>query len=155
MGKSKCFACGYDFPHGGDCPAANKCRKMPAKGHFAKSRLSQKQCQFSQRANEEDHADYIFAIVPVCQQLEIEGFTIHSLIDSGAQVNLIDQATFECFPRKTTLELAVGKLCPYQTEKPISLKDQFNATVQANGHKTKASFKVDGGAGNLLSFLTA
>ena len=163
VGKpKKCFACGYDFPHTGECPAANsKCRKCQQKGHFAKSRLCGKSKVNSvEEQNEEEDADYIFAIGSGGQQpqvdVEIDGVTIHALIDSGAQVNLIDQATFESFSRKPTLEPAKGKLYAYQTDKPISVKGQFNATVQANGHKTEASFKVvDGRAGNLLSFATA
>ena len=88
--------------------------------------------------------------------VEIDGVTIHALIDSGAQISLIDQATFESLPRKPTLEPAKGKLYAYQTDKPISVKSQFNATVHANGHKTEASFKVvDGWVGNLLSFAKA
>ena len=66
----------------------------------------------------------------------------HSPILFGAQVNLNVQATFESLPRILTLESLKGKLYVYQTDKPIRIKGYFNVTVQANGHKTEASFKV-------------
>ena len=86
-------------------------------------------------------------------EIAIDGQTVKTLIDSGAQVNLIDQSTYDSLSTKPRLETCGGKLYAYQTDKPIPIKGQFQASVEANGHKTEARFKVvEGQAGNLLSF---
>lgn len=39
-----CFACGYDYPHRGDCPAkGEKCRVCQEIGHFASSKFCKKE----------------------------------------------------------------------------------------------------------------
>jgi hypothetical protein len=36
----KCFACGFDYPHEGDCPAKDKkCRTCNLVGHFARAKF--------------------------------------------------------------------------------------------------------------------
>ena len=57
--------------------------------------------------DEDNEADYFFAIVPGLDRpqfdLQINGFKVKVLVDSGAQVNQIDQVTFDALNRKPRL----------------------------------------------------
>ena len=89
-------------------------------------------------------------------EIKLNGQAICVLIDSGAEVNLIDQATFGALSNRPQLEPGGRNVFPYQSDKPIHVRSQFKAVVHSNGHSTEASFKVvDGHSGNLLSFETA
>ena len=100
----KCFACGYEYPHKDECPAQeSKCRKCNEVGHFAKSRLCTKnRVNFIDQEDEE--REYIFFVGSGGHRPQIEiaidGQTIKTLIDSGAQVNLIGQSTNDSLSSK-------------------------------------------------------
>ena len=160
-----CFACGYEYPHNSECPAKNsKCRNCKETGHFAKSRLCGKNrvnlVKQEDHSDEDDESEFVYAIGSGRGRpqvhLIINGITVLAMIDSGAQVNVIDQATYELLATVPRLSATSKRLFAYQADNPLRVRGQFRASVEANGHRTEAEFKVvDGKAGNLLGFETA
>ena len=160
-----CFACGYEYPHNSECPAKNsKCRNCKETGHFAKSRLCGKNrvnlVEQEDHSDEDDESEFVYAIGSGRGRpqvhLIINGITVLAMIDSGAQVNVIDQATYELLATVPRLSATSKRLFAYQADNPLRVRGQFRASVEANGHRTLAEFKVvDGQAGNLLGFETA
>ena len=62
--ERKCFACGYDFPHSGDCPAkGKKCKTCKEGGHFASSKYCKKRVNVVKSEASEEYEDraYLFA----------------------------------------------------------------------------------------------
>ena len=110
--------------------------------------------------SEDSDDGYIFSIGSKGRrpqtEIKINGQAVKVLIDSGAEVNLIDQATYQALIERPQLEPGGRNVFPYQSDKPIHVRGQFRTVVQSNGHSTEAKFKVvDGNSGNLLSFETA
>ena len=64
------------------------------------------------------------------------------MIDSGAQVNLIDQVTFDALSRKTRHALAKRKLFANQAEFPIRVIDEFKVKLKTKDFVTNAEFNV-------------
>lgn len=169
-GQSKiCNACGHELPHkGAQCPAAErKCRNCGKLGHFSRSKLCSKyqvntvDSEPVKEDTESEEEGFVFALSSDRNKMpkiavEIESTFVFALVDSGAQVNLIDTTSFNALKVKPQLEPCNSKLYAYQSEQPIPILGQFVTEVRANGHKALAKFKVvEGKAGNLLSFDTA
>ena len=72
----------------------------------------------------------------------INGITVRAMIDSGAQVNLIDQATYELLATVPRLSATSKRLFAYQANNLLRVRGQFIASGEANGHITKTEFKV-------------
>ena len=90
-----CFRCGGDYPHQGDCPAKDKkCRKCGRSGHF------EKKCHPKSKIVSRIYEDE-YATVPCvsggiqkngtrCATIIMSGIYVCCLVDSGAEVNLIE-----------------------------------------------------------------
>ena len=164
-GKStKCFACGYVFPHEGECPAkGKKCNVCNEVGHFAVSKYCKKKVNLvSERAESEDRA-YLFEIkcsshdsARPMVKAELCGEGISFLVDTGAMKNILDEKTFLGLSFKPYLEPIESKLYPYGVENELVTNGEFKATVKFKDKFCQASFVVvKGGFGNILGFETA
>ena len=170
--KKKCFACNFDYPHEGTCPAkGKKCNSCGTIGHFASSKFCKKRrsantgsanavCEVT-REQEEDRC-YLFAttfegeIDKPTVEIEMLDSRPVFLIDSGAFGNIMDEKTFNRLIIKPELTINKSKLYPYGINTPLETLGSFTTEIKANNRSCIAVFKVSkGNPGNLLSYKTS
>ena len=77
-------------------------------------------------------------------------------IDTGSQVDIIDEISFKKLKLKPKLEKCTTILFAYNSHKPIPLLGQFTTRVLHGGcYKSITFFVTQGSAGNLLSYKSA
>ena len=176
--KSECWNCGGEFPHRNGCPARSvTCSKCSKKGHFAKV------CR-SKNANktlhdvvetEEEVDGCIDSVVPINAvneneknknpgvypstnvKIKMNGQYVLMQVDSGAEVNVMSEATYMNLVQRPKLKKISTRLKPYKS-KPIPVKGYFLTSVTANGitkQDTKVFVTMGSASKNLLSRYTA
>ena len=67
--NGKCFSCGYEYPHKGQCPAKNnKCNVCNEYGHFAVSRFCKKKISVvNECKQDQEDKEYTFAVHSQCK----------------------------------------------------------------------------------------
>ena len=171
----KCYACGFDYPHDGDCPAKDKkCRTCSQVGHFAKAKLCKGsvnkkgvgvrsiESQAKEGSQEGRHEkSYLFANSSGSRQrpevmVKINDCACEMLVDSGAAENVIDETTFNKLVPKPNLHASTSSLYSYNNQCALEVSGEFVCRVSYANRSVEASFQVvKGSAGNLLSFITS
>jgi transposase InsO family protein len=81
---------------------------------------------------------------------------INIAVDTGAEVNILDEETFNKLPSKPTLLKPVHSLHAYGNKEPIPQRGRFKTRVLYNGQYANLEFIVTcGNHGNLLSYESA
>ena len=176
-----CGLCGGQYPHRGGytaCPAYGKtCAKCNRVGHFARvCRNGQRTGTPATRANyvQEDPDEYSYETTNYVQSeshvfatgtisalkhsegpprtnISIQGAPVPMIIDTGANVNIIDQITWSKLPTGINLEYADVPIRPYNAP-PLELCGKFTAKLTVNGKSISDTIYVtSGSSGNLLS----
>ena len=167
---SECGFCGGKYPHEGTCPAkSKKCFNCDRKGHLAKVCRSKKnhkeetktikhmdeciniehdvdtvksgdclEVQTSKINRVEDHSGKAYPSTEI--KVKINGSYIKMEIDSGAEVNIVNEKTYLKIHPRPKLKQTSAKLKPYNS-KAIPVKGYFLAEFKANG-KTEKETKV-------------
>jgi hypothetical protein len=92
---------------------------------------------------------------PPMIELHILNLSIQFLIDTGAQVNIIDFETYKQMPAAPQLHASKSPVCGYNKSK-IENRGEFKATIEHKGKIVEADIRVVSGAGGcLLSYKTA
>ena len=171
----RCYSCGLEFPHKDrQCPAKDRrCNKCNAMGHLAKCCKARAVKSLAKSSDEEfedeDYKGWVgnirSGIFPInaCSaangphmNVKVDGTECKMLIDSGANDNLIDEATYEAWPKKPKLNQSRARLHAYNSTDPLKIVGEFQAAIEVAGRKLKASIKVVGGCGGcILGFETA
>ena len=90
-------------------------------------------------------------------QVQVNGKAVEMMIDTGASVNLLDEATFhriDCGNK--LLEHAHSKIYSYGFDTPLSLLGTLSTTIKSSSNSTTTQLHVvKGNMGNLLSYNTA
>ena len=97
------------------------------------------------------------AFMPLITLL-ICGLRVDMNIDTGSQVNIMDEDTFNRLANKPELQHATTTLYGYNATTPISTLGQFTATVttsQINNEVNLRFIVTKGSAGNLLTYRAA
>ena len=180
---SKCYNCGQQFPHKGECPAKGKtCNACGKSNHFAIVCRSGKNKQGKQLpklkkggtknihrvendpASSDTDDDYLYAVRPGKAKtmespkvnLKVCGHLFKATIDTGATINVIDQGTFSKF-KDAELKSTKIKAFSYNSTKPVEFLGKFDATIETRKRLTLATFYVvkAQNSGNLLCAETA
>ena len=174
--RETCGNCGGTYPHIRVCPARGKdCKSCGKIGHFA--RVCRTKPPSSQHVKNVTHTrpqsppdsdsepDYAFTIAnlsgpptsPKCH-VNIAGHSVSVMIDSGASVNILADATFNKITRNKgiSLEQTNHKIYSYGSLRPLPLKGVIKTNISTDSKHLSAQFHVvHGNPGNLLSYTTA
>ena len=166
----KCSNCGGNAPHRNPCPARGKsCNASWKIGHFAHvcrtnpSAKDGKVAALGTGYSSEDEYEYAYTInyieskkPPMCQ-VQVNGKAVEMMIDTGASVSLLDEATFhriDCGNK--LLEDAHSKIYSYGSDTPLPLLGTLSTTIKSSSNSTTTRLHVvKGNTGNLLSYNTA
>ena len=101
--------------------------------------------------------NYIESKKPPMCQVQVNGKAVVMMIDTGASVNLLDEATFhriDCGNK--LLEHAHSKIYSYGSDTPLPLLGPLSTTIKSSSNSTTTQLHVvKGNMGNLLSYITA
>ena len=170
----KCFRCGDAFPHSGECPAKNAiCNKCHNVGHYAKvchtKNVSNKVNNVENDTSSEDEYISIPCISTVRSnnktkwaKVKLHGVMIETMIDSGSEINIIDENTFNTLPVKIgDLEDVQQSFCGYgptSQRKELNMLGKFSVSIKCPTTMKKTVSEVhvlEGKANNLLGCMTS
>ena len=183
---TKCRKCGLTWPHRtAPCPAKGQsCRKCGKPNHFARICLSKANAKQPQRpkapntgprirqvsAHEADASsssddEYLYTLeharpsakTPTVQ-IQIEGFTVDMIVDTGASVDILDEATFNKINRSNKIQLQppTKRLFAYGSKSQLTVVGKFDATLAFKGNRsTSTVYVLPGNNGSLLGHKTA
>jgi len=108
-------------------------------------------------ANREEPPEYVFALTTVAAindspsaVIEVACEPLKMVIDTGANVNVIDQSAFQKLPSDIELSTSSTSIRPYNAP-PLNVLGQFNTTLQFKDKCiTDTVYVVAGSCGNLL-----
>ena len=157
--NKECFNCGGPWPHTNgrkSCPAWGlECRNCGKRNHYARKCKAAKRVRKINNLSDSDSEDeYRVSAVTgkkkVCNKVKVNINTvpIKFQIDSGADVNIIDEDTFVTLKRQVTLKKSNAKLFAYNSSSPLSLVGKFTATIATKKRYDVADFYVIKGSGS-------
>ncbi|CAF0777128.1 unnamed protein product [Brachionus calyciflorus] len=178
--KSKdklCYRCGLKYPHEKLCPAKDKkCNSCGKTGHFEKccrsgningngSKSHVKRVHENQDSDDEA-CTWRVTVKKVVDRVKnwftplftllICGLSVGFIVDTGSQVNIIDEKTFNKLRYKPKLYKCLTKLYGYGNRNCIETVGKFKTRVKHNGIYKSVEFIVTkGGSGNLLSYMSS
>ncbi|XP_065068993.1 uncharacterized protein LOC135694219 isoform X1 [Rhopilema esculentum] len=174
----KCRNCGGNYPHKSKpCPAKGQnCHRCGKQNHFAKFCLSKQDtrqssfttskskihpvCKSTDSDSESSSSNYCYAIggssqKPLETRLKIKGQRIPFLVDTGASINIIDNATFSQL-KGISLQPTNIKAYAYNSQTPVKMKGKFESLVETKKRYAVAKFYVtEDNGGCLLNASTA
>ena len=177
--STPCYFCGGNYPHQRSCPAKGKeciaCHKI---GHFAKvcksaARSSKVNQVYRKERDDSEPPEYTFSMCAATQgddydtrqlsrgmtELDVHGYKMTILIDSGTTVNIMDAPTFHELKKHKQVKVnrATTRIYPYGSEEPLPMIGVIDVEVKSvNGKTAKTQFHVvKSRNGNLLSLKTA
>ena len=175
-----CYYCGDAFcpGHASKCKAkGKKCNKCGIIGHFSKVCKKSKRISLIQDKTQSDSDDesnknvwslkarsIVNNIVQTVKSAIMPALTllicntlVSLIIDTGSEVNIVDEVTYNKLKIKPKLNTPTVNLYRYADKTPISLIGEFETRVKdQNGSFSKTKFiVVHGKAGNLISYATA
>ena len=78
------------------------------------------------------------------------------IVDTGATVDVIDSKTYDRLQSSVNISKSTTKIFAYSSDKPLPLKDQFQAALESDKRFTNSVIHVvEESSGNLLSAKTA
>ena len=161
----KCYSCGGLWPHLGgrrSCPAFGvDCRKCGVKNHFARVCKSKKQVRHIVESNDSDTDDDSYKVSSVKSNkkyrnhvtVRVDNHPVRFQVDSGADVNIMDEKTFSHIKSRVKLSKCKARLYPYGSRSPLRLLGKFTATLSNSEKYDVADIYVVQGTHNVGSLL--
>lgn len=169
--STTCRNCGGAYPHKGgreSCPAHGKeCLSCKKKNHFARCCLGKGKMKVNQveikESGSSSEDDYVYGVkqntqskqptsnIVICQT------KVTVMIDSGASVNILNEATFNKLIVKPNLQKDRAKIYAYGAQSPLPILGSFISEVSSKHKFSSSKFFVVKGSGHvsLLSYQTA
>ena len=186
MSTTKCRKCGLSWPHKtGPCPAKGQtCRKCGKPNHFArmclskttgrqtqqpkaygkKSRIRQVSAQETDTSSSSDD-EYLYTLKQGAQSaktpnvpIQVNGVTIDMVVDTGASVDILDEATFDKINHSSEIQLQppTKRLFAYGSKSQLTVLGKFEATIAFKTKSLTSTVHVlPGDNGSLLGYKTA
>ncbi|KAK7102680.1 hypothetical protein V1264_020867 [Littorina saxatilis] len=129
----ECGKCGRDHPKDGQCPArGQQCRRCKRKGHFARMCRSVREVE-TEHEEDEFFVDSVIAdnSKPWTTVLKIKDIEVQFKIDTGADLTIINEKTFDRFKNKPKLSATRVQLS--SPEGRLSTKGEFFAKTNLKG----------------------
>ena len=126
-------------------------RGIITQGSAKRLKGSEKSNNFSDSDSEDEYrVSAVTGKEKVCNKVKvnINAVPIKFQIDSGADVNIIDEDTFVTVKRQVTLNKSNAKLFAYNSSSPLSLVGKFTATIATKKRYDVADFYVIKGSGS-------
>lgn len=172
--SKQCFKCGGAYPHEKTCPARDaECRSCKKLGHFAKlCKARQNNGKHVRQMNDhnmdDDESSNVWTIrckrvvnafmkwfMPMITLLVCQSY-VKFMVDTGAEINLIDEETFNKLKMKPCLRRSNVSLFSYGSRDKLKTLGEFNTRISYNGQYRSIQFIVTSGKhGNLLSYQTS
>jgi hypothetical protein len=174
--RRSCYNCGDEFPHTTERPCAaigEECENCGKENHFAQYCRSppRRQNAPARRVRiveqDDDHSDesnvwHVTKEVNAVRsptmphvELDLAQTTVSMAIDTGAEVNILDEATYKRLKMRPILSKSRIKLFGYGSGQ-IQQMGTFNGRVLYRGQYRNLNFIVtNGNNGNLLSYESA
>ena len=159
----KCYSCGGSWPHldgRRSCPAFGvDCRKCGVKNNFARVCKSKKKVRHIVESNDSDTDDDSYKVSSVKSNkkyrshvtVRVDNHPVRFQVDSGADVNIMDEKTFSHIKSRVKLSKCKARLYPYGSRSPLRLK--FTATLSNSEKYDVADIYVVQGTHNVGSLL--
>ena len=167
--ETQCRYCGGTYPHTSSCPAKGKtCHFCKKPNHFqkmCKKKRQTKQLSVKKPVHEVnvqvdsqniDGDDYLYSIncnKSPKQTLQVNGVTCRFLLDTGASVNVLDEATYQKLGKPFLERSDTPRLVPYGGGKRLKVAGSCVMTVEwKNLSQSHKFFVVKGNSGPLLGY---
>ncbi|GFN77287.1 ribosomal protein l15 [Plakobranchus ocellatus] len=140
--NSRCRDCGGPFPHSTSCPAKGKaCLNCKKPNHFAKVCRSKK-AEVKQITEGSSETEEIFTLrsskkVPTTSVV-INNQNISFIIDTGASVNVITEATYNNMKKKPQLKPSSTVIYGYKAVQKLPVLGCFTSTASHKKYAIKA-----------------
>jgi hypothetical protein len=149
--NKECFNCGGPWPHTNgrmSCPAWGlECRNCGKRNHYARKCKAAKRVRKINNLSDSEDEYRVSAVKEkekVCNKVKINinAIPIKFQIDSGADVNIIDEDTFVTLKGKVTLKKSNAKWFAYNSSSPLPLVGKFTAAIVTKKRYDVADFYV-------------
>lgn len=178
--STQCYMCGNEYPHAKKCPAEGQtCNFCGKQNHFSVVCKSRKQKPPNKRQKGKVHAiaerkptdsssdeeNYVFTVKqkPIIDRtdpqvtIKFDDTPVQVIIDTGASVNIVSQATYNQLRHKPKLNTQTkSKLFGYGNPQQLDILGTFETELKYKTKKIKAEiFVTTTGQDNLLSYASA
>ena len=150
-----CYNCGRKWPHPGgnsNCPARGKvCRNCNMRNHFSKvcpkrtRNVDQVDNGSSEESSDDSYIDRVSSKEPrksTTVKLKIQNRSIKMKIDTGSDVNILDEHGYQKIKDVVNLKKTKIKLHGYNSSSPLTTIGKITETVESKRKLVAAKFYV-------------
>ncbi|XP_028418120.1 uncharacterized protein K02A2.6-like [Dendronephthya gigantea] len=160
-----CFSCGGSWPHPKgrrSCPSYGlDCRRCGTKKHFARMCKNKKNVRIIAGSDDSETDDDSYRVSSVksgkkCRRhvtVKVDSHPVRFQVDSGADVNIMDEKTFSHIKERVKLSRCTTRLYAYGSRNPLPLLGKFTATLSNSERYDVADIYVVHGTQNAGSLL--
>ena len=144
------------------CPAFGvDCRKCGVKNHFARVCKSKKKVRHIVESSDSDTDDDSYQVSSVKSNkkyrshvtVRVDNHPVRFQVDSGADVNIMDEKTFSHIKSRVKLSKCKARLYAFGSRSPLRLLGKFTATLLTSEKYDVADIYVVQGTHNVGSLL--
>ena len=148
LASGKCYKCGGDYPHDKSKPCRDegaKCNNCKSIGHFSKvckqpivgSVVDVRESSLNSDSVVRRRGN-LFSVEQIAEvkrpkmKIKVNEQAMEMLVDSGADITVIDECSFKLMRPKPILEMSSSSPCAFDSSVPLPVRGQFTACLKAN-----------------------